>query len=559
MSFKNFANALRGILISAYLFGLTGQTIPKPGEDFFAASEDGIWTWYADPKAAYFEGEHKRTYMTWNNNNGDKEVAYYDHETEEYFTNFTPKMPYNKSDHNHPAIMVRPDGRILIFCTGHDGGEITELISVNPEDVTEWESPRYPGGDGGYCYPNVLFLEDEGDIGRVYLFFRDEYWEPWFCTSDDWGDTWSEKFHLFHIWTYPDNAYKPYTKYDSNGKDEIYMVIERQNRAGNSAVKPIYYAKYKDGAFYQADGELIRTMDELPMLDMEIDTVFYANLFGCSNTCYDVAADENGYPVIVFDMFEGQEINIYWYVRWTGSSWFKRPLINSGQYMGDQSGFAAGITLDHENPNIVYLARQILEPSGHPFNLLDTSYDNYKDSLSADKYTIVDPVHELDKWITRDGGSTWDTIPITRNSAQKNCRPCVPRGHKETDKVHLIWLNGRFDGMSDYDMAVRLYPYDEDIPPVKAKKPVSYSVFEKKPIKNTSNGISFILKEPSTSSLYLYDCKGIKSADLTSRVKTMNRGSNCLIWREAGVSKGLYIVRFFDGSSHYCVKTSVFR
>ena len=56
----------------------------------------------------------------------------------------------------------------------------------------------------------------------------------------------------------------------------------------------------------------------------------------------------------------------------------KRPLVNSGAYRGAQSGFFAGLTFDHENPNNIYVCRQLLTPSGTPFNLMDTSVANYK-------------------------------------------------------------------------------------------------------------------------------------------------------------------------------------
>ena len=123
-------------------------------------------------------------------------------------TDSLPKMPYNGSDHNHPAIIMRPDGRIVTFCTGHDGGEVTEYISKNPEDISSgWDGPYYPGGNGGYCYCNAVFLKNEGTKGRLYIFYRDntQYagettnYCPAFCTSDDWGVTWSGKTRLVHL------------------------------------------------------------------------------------------------------------------------------------------------------------------------------------------------------------------------------------------------------------------------------------------------------------------------------------------------------------------------
>jgi hypothetical protein len=528
------------------------QSIPKPGEQFTAITNDAMWTWYAEPKSVYYEGKHKRTYMTWTLRSGKKGIGYYDHDTKDTVTMLTPNMPYGGDDHNHPAIIMRPDGRLIIFCTGHDGTEVTEYITKNPEDITSWDGPYYPGKNSWFCYPNAMFLKNEADSGRFYLFFRDSLQEPWFTTSDDWGKTWKNpRYHLFHVSTYPNSAYKPYVKYVCDDKSEIHAVIERQNREGNSAEKPVYFAKYKNGVWYAANGRQIATMAQLPLLDTQLDTIFYANRFGCSNTCYDVALDANNNPVIVMDMFKGTDVNIYWYMRWTGTQWFKKPIVNSGAYRGAQSGFAAGITLDHENPSNVYLCRQLLNPAAKPFNMFDTSYTNYKTNLAATAWTTVAAVHELEKWTTKDGGATWDTMAITRNSTNKNFLPCVPRHHKAGNKVEVIWLNGVYTSMSPdgYNAACRMYPFNEtvstrpDLRTVSGDQKVGLSV---------ENGIiRLALVKPSTSTLKLFGIDGRQIADLTSAIRTMTAGQAKVALR---VPNGAYVVRLTDGTRSF-VKT----
>jgi len=526
---------------------LKAQGIPKPGEDFISITKDGMWTWYGEPKAVYFEGKYRRTYMTWTQRSGTKGIAYYDHDTKDTMVRDLPKMPYGGDDHNHPSIIMRPDGKILIFCTGHDGTEVTELISKNPEDITEWEPAIYPASKSWFCYPNAIFLKDEGDSGRFYLFFRDSLQEPWFTTSDDWGRTWKNpRYHLFHVSTYPNSAYKPYVKYASNNKDEIHIVIERQNRQGNAAEKPIYFAKYKKGVFYSVDGKQIATINQLPLLDTQLDTIFYAYRFGCSNTCYDVAIDSFGNPVIVMDMFKGTDINIYWYMRWTGKSWYKRPLINSGAYRGAQSGFAAGITLDHENPNILYMCRQILKEAATPFNIMDTSYTNYTNNLSASKWIVIDSVHELDKWVTKDGGVTWDTIPITRNSANKNFLPCVPRNHKEANaRVNLIWLNGIYTSMSPdgYNAAVRMFPFkDNEIPPVKTILKTNNMNLDNNFISICQQKIKINIENINTTDVCIYSIKGEVVIGSNKLKKQLIYGINVFDLLKFNLGKGTYII-----------------
>jgi hypothetical protein len=549
MAFSRSAMCLCiSVVVLCFFSTSYAQAIPKPGEQFAPLGHDAMWTWYGEPKAVYYEGLHKRTYAVWTMRSGTKQIGYYDHDTKDTVILNLPPLPYGGDDHNHPAIIMRPDGRIMIFCTGHDGTEVTEYISKNPEDVTSWDGPYYPGKNSWFCYPNAVFLKNEAANGRYYLFFRDSLQEPWFTTSDDWGLTWKNpRYHLFHVSTYPASAYKPYVKYASDNKDEIQMVIERQNREGNSAEKPIYFAKYKKGSFYQDDGRFICTLENLPLLDNVLDTIFYANRFGCSNTCYDVALDANNNAVIVMDMFKGTDVNIYWYMRWTGTSWFKRPLINSGAYRGAQSGFAAGITLDHENPSVLYMCRQLLTPAAVPFNMMDTSYANYKTNLSAAKWTTLDAVHEVDKWTTSDGGATWDSMPITRNSANKNFLPCVPRGHKESmNKVNVIWLNGVYTSMSPdgYNAMVRMYPFSEPVATLTAARARTSAAGAFGVDRAT---LYFTLANPSGASLKVFSPDGRLVVDLTPLLRAQKAGQVRL---PLPLQAGMYVCSFDNGTTN---------
>jgi hypothetical protein len=517
------------IAVGFFKVNSSAQAIPKPGEQFQAASTDGMWTWYGEPKAVYYEGKYRRTYMTWTKGTGEKEVVYYDHDSLKLVSAITPKMPYNGSDHNHPSIIARPDGRLAIFCSGHDGGEITEYISKNPEDISSWDGPYYPGGKGGYCYMNVMFLKNEGTKGRMYLFFRDNTklsttdsvsYCPSFCTSDDWGVTWSGKTRLYE---YVTSAYKPYLKYACDGLSTIHIAIEYQNRQGDGKSRPVYYMKYKGGTFYNAAGKTITTIDKMPVYNTMLDTIFYSYTYGAgfSNTCCDIAYDANNNPVILFCSFQSQTLYEYWYMRWTGTAWYKRPLINSGAYRGAQGGFFAGLTFDHENPNNIYLCRQLLKPSGTPFNLMDTSVANYK-TLKSTAWTTIDTVHELDRWTTPDGGLTWDTtLAITRNSLNKNMLPCVPRNHKVNMKIDCMWLNGVYTSMSaeGYDCAVRLFPFKdgEKLPQTSALSQAAAQL----PAENISvsrSGIAFTVAGASRPVCKMYALDGRRIADLGAQV-----------------------------------------
>jgi BNR repeat-containing family member len=537
----------------------TAQAIPKPGEQFAPIATDGMWTWYGEPKAVYYEGTYRRTYMTWNTSSGTKGIAYYDHDTKDTANASLPAMPYNGSDHNHPAIIMRPDGKIMVFCTGHDGGEVTEYISKNPEDIKGgWDGPYYPGGKGGYCYCNAIFLKNEGTKGRFYIFYRDntQYtgettnYCPAFCTSDDWGVTWSGKTRLY---TYAGSAYKPYLKYASDGLSEIYISIEYQNREGAGQGRPDYFMKYHNGTFYTVDNRVLATMATLPVINTQLDTIFYPYTYGAgfSNTCCDIAIDANNNPVILYCSFQSTTLYEYWYMRWTGTTWYKRPLVNSGAYRGAQSGFFAGLTFDHENPNNIYLCRQLLKPAGTPFNLMDTSVANYK-TLTAAAWTTVDAVHELDRWTTSDGGVTWDSLAITRGSTNKNMLPCVPRNHKPNMKVDCMWLNGVYTSMdpSGYNCAVRIFPFkDGETLPTTSTQPVFQSMPAPKGMVCNSTGVTFFLAHPEKASCKVYSLKGSLVADLTPLVRSMKAGHATIPFSALHAANGACVVALDNGST----------
>ena len=521
---------------------LHAQTIPRPGESFSAITTNGMWTWYADPKAVYYEGIHKKTYMGWVTNTGVVQIASYDHETGDT-AHFTAPNSYGADDHNHPALFIRPDGRIVAYYTGHDGGTITGIISTAPEDITSFQTQFSAVGAGGFCYPNTQFLSAEGTSGRLYLFFRDTGLEPCFATSDDWGRTFTP---IKHMYTNVPAGYKPYVKYCSNGKNEIHMVIERENR--NTGPQPLYFVKYKAGVFYTINNVQIATMAQLPFADTLLISkkalLMQPGNFGCSGTAWDIALDASGNPVVVYDLFKDTNNHSYWYFRWTGTSWFKRPLVNSGAFMGAEGGFSGGVTLDHENPNVVYMSRQILSLKT-TFNLLDTSYNNYKTAFASSAYTVVDATHEIDKWTTKDNGSTWDSVAITRNSAGKNCRPCVPRGHKEGMNVSLIWLDGTYTGMggANFLMAVRMYPTNIPVAArqIRSGRPHGMNMLV------TGNGISFTLAQPQYSSLRIYGLNGSLIADLTRLLRNREAGPVFVPFWQAQCASGTYLFVFNNG------------
>ncbi|MEK8110311.1 BNR-4 repeat-containing protein [Micromonospora sp. M12] len=113
------------------------------------------------PRGVYYDGDHRRTYLGLITANGEIRVTMYDHETERRTTSVVT-TGFQIDDHNNPAIVIRPDRRVVVFWSGHGGSAMYYRRSARPEDVTAWEPikqvPTNTTGGYGYTYPNPVQL-----------------------------------------------------------------------------------------------------------------------------------------------------------------------------------------------------------------------------------------------------------------------------------------------------------------------------------------------------------------------------------------------------------------
>lgn len=399
--------ALMMLWCAGMFSGASAADTPQPGGDFPQFTENGVWTWYGEPKAVYYKGDHEKTYLGWISCNGDVRIASYDHGSGDIRVEKVGSQ--SRDDHCAPSVIVRPDGRIMAFWSGHNG-PVRCRISSNPEDISSWESEQ-AAEPGSACYPNVIQLSDEDD--RIYLFYRNGGWyaDATFRTSLN-GRDWSDA----RSWM--TGIAGGYVKYGSNGRDEIHFIAEQKHR---SDAGDMYYACFRGGSFYRSDGTEIRSLSDGPLKASEAEVVYRHDDDGDHATGWDMAVDGDNRPVFVYAKgVQSSNGHEYWYLRWNGSQWVRNKITDAGSHLeGGEGGFSGGVTLDHADPSVVYLSR-----------------DN--GSSSSGK-------HEIERWETADGGRNWSSRPITENSSTMNYRPIVPRGYTGGD-VGLVWLHGAYHG-----------------------------------------------------------------------------------------------------------------
>jgi 5-hydroxyisourate hydrolase-like protein (transthyretin family) len=384
---------------------------------------DGAWCWFQDPRAIHHVGLHDRTYVGYVTTKGDIDVLALDDPTGTvYQTVLHPRLVAD--DHAAPGLEVLPDGRIAVFYAGHVGATMYYRVSTNPEDVSsfgpELTVPVNVNGPYGYTYANPIYLSAEH---RTYLFFRGADARPVMTYSDDNLQTWSPA-HTLVLPVGAVQGQRPYAKYATNGTDTIYFTFD-DGHPREIPTNSVYYMAYKGGQFTRADGTTIASLASVtgsdgsaptPISNSQADLVYDGTGADGKAWVQDIAAGPDGRPVILFATFPNDSNHRYHYAAWNGTSWQQRDFTGGGgsiATIGGETEYSGGLSLDHNDPSVVYTSRQ----HGSAW--------------------------EIQRWTTPDLGATFTApVSITANSTVKNVRPVVPWG--SPGPVKVLWMSGSY-------------------------------------------------------------------------------------------------------------------
>lgn len=398
-----------------------------PGESYAELASDGAWSWFGGPRAVFHAGGHRRTYAGFVTSTGDVALAHFDHDSAE-IVSAVAKEKLQQDDHASPAVLVRPDHRLMVFYSGHRGRWMVYRLSARAEDITSWGSEHAASGHtsdyAGYTYPNAVLLTGEDD--RRYVFWRGADYLPTFAFSET-GLSWSEPAVLVH-----GDGERPFVKMATDGASTIHFAFTNDH-PGEEPANSIYYVCYKDGEFRRADGSPVGTMEDLPLAFEDVDLVYDAAGGGAPAWLWDVAFDASGNPVIAYAAFPHADDHRYRYARWDGAAWMDTEMAHGGaRFPKVEKGrrhfdpyYSGGVSLDPTDPSVAYLSRPV---SG---------------------------VFEIERWTTPDGGRSWTSEAVTSGSAFDNVRPVVPIGHA-SDGPGLIWMNGSYVDFTVYSTSLRM-------------------------------------------------------------------------------------------------------
>lgn len=391
---------------------------PTPAPVRYGTWGHGSWSWFGDPRAVYVAGQYDEVFVGWIDWSGSVIVGAYDPQFGVSSRQAVGHLFHD--DHSAPSILIEPDQRLTVFWSAHNGADMYYRSTLRPEDISGWGPVQHLAGNVsgplGFTYPNPVLLPAENN--KLYLFWRGADW------SADWATRtldgrWSPGHELIRV-----PGQRPYLKVDSNGRDELAFAFT--NGHPRNVLTSIYYAAYRAGTLWTAGGRWIARIAGGPISPSQADLVYNAQATRGPGWVWDVALDSHGRPVIVYATFPPNQRHEYWYATWTGTRWVSRFLTVGGGTISPgtiEYEYSGGIALDHSDPSIVYLSRQV--PGGF----------------------------DIERWTTSDGGLRWRRVIVVPAGGTENVRPVVPRGW-DHGPMSLLWLRGQYDSYSSYHTSV---------------------------------------------------------------------------------------------------------
>jgi hypothetical protein len=403
------AHRIRATLAGAIAVLCLASIAPEPASATVLGP--GGWSYFGDPRAVHAGG---KTFVGYTDLDGYARVAEIEGGRVIRQRRFGPRGRVD--DHRNPSIYVQPDGRLTFFYNEHQGPKMYMRTTGTPYSLRSLSSattlPTNTSGRHGYSYPNPLRASK-----RLWVFWRGGNFQPNYSVRLP--GRWSRAQTLalgpccYRLSDGRSQRHRPYAKYDTDGRNVHATMTEGNESAYRNSV---YYAEVRPGdGLYTAGGRRIARLGDPPLVS-RLDRVRGS---AGDQWALDVAS-QGGNPVIVYRRRVSEGGWELWYARHDGSGWVNNQVT---AVRNSYKGQITSITLDHETPNTVYLTRN--GPTGR---------------------------HEVEVWVTPDGGETWTHRALTRDSRVDNYRPVTPRGLRSHEEA--VWFAGRRSYYREFDTEV---------------------------------------------------------------------------------------------------------
>lgn len=404
--------------------------------------ENAGWCWFQDPRSIIHDGKLIIGSVE-GNGAGAIVSSVYDLKNDKLIGRSIIHDDSGHDDHNAPAFYARPDNTILAMYSLHNTNKLHYYKTSKTPNYLDWYDVKtykhnYPKAKK-VTYTNLVYLSSESIL---YNFFRGIGHDPSFIISLDHGNTWERPTH-FLADDNEDDLQRPYANYTSNGLDTIGIVFtdNHPRRFGNS----IYYAEYRNGNFYHANGDLIQNLKiDGPLKPKMADKVFEGGggkgRFSLlkdksapkSTWTSSVVFDDQDRPHLGYTLYLSNSDHRYRMAYWNGEAWIDREVAFAGSNLyKDESSYTGLITLDPTDPRNVFISTDVDPITGKDFGGQHNIY-----------YARVEAGDDI---------NTINWVRLTESTSATNIRPVVVSGD---GYWVLMWLRGRYTTYSNYDLDV---------------------------------------------------------------------------------------------------------
>jgi hypothetical protein len=393
-------------------------------------TKEGAWCWFADPRALHYEntnGTINSTYVGYIDVHGNIKATQHNFLTGKN-NEVLIRSYFQPDDHDNPSFLVLPDERVMIFYSRHtDEACFYYRISKKPGDITSLGTEMKIVTADNTTYPSPFILSD--DPTHFYLCWRGINWHPTIAKLNipDAQDNTSIVWGPYQM--VQSTAARPYCKYESNGKDKIYLTYTL-GHPDNENPNWVYFNYVDINTLQLKDvtGNVLSTIANGVHNISATSTYLsaYPNAVvdnpSLRDWVWQTTLDKDGLPVVALVQISADKLtHNYYYAKWTGTTWKKTFLANGGgkfhQTAGLELCYSGGMAIDDNNPSIVYCSVPVSGTSGSVYEIM--------------KYTIGTD------------GSITSTEQITTNSALNNVRPFIIK-NSGNSLFRLVWMHGNY-------------------------------------------------------------------------------------------------------------------
>jgi len=389
--------------------------------------------------ASRYVGKKDQTYFGYIAEDGNAIAAQYDHIHRNLTTATLGNVLGSGDDHAVPAVIVLDDGNIMFFYGGDYSVQIYSRTTTTPEDVTTLGPPvLVTTGRTLPVFPHPHY----NGAGIIVLFFRylgyivgqgPQYPDTqhiWWCkVSKDNGATWGAEFEVYE---YVDGSFQVYIqgspRYDCNEP-----TISDLTLCGHTMAAAHDHTVYYAGRLEMTDADHIYIKSPTGTILMDLNAPSTTIKPSQLTKIYDWTI--NGEKGWVYDIHSTSSTYIYCLYVTTNNDWFDQKICYARfNPTTNQFDIKSVIGEIHNNP----------EGGADPNSYILTAdgcilYGTADDIVIPVATTDVLLGWQLVEYLSTDGGTTWNSTPITESPPVTNIMPVAV--YNPHPKMRFLWNN----------------------------------------------------------------------------------------------------------------------